>query len=92
MFNLVMVLFNLPTLALNVDYINQKEAKPTDSTPDATIECSDLQFVPSVLLPNSSAFFGVFDGHGGPDAAAYMKENAIKIFFKDADFLQTMKF
>ncbi|KAF9622849.1 hypothetical protein IFM89_034281 [Coptis chinensis] len=40
----------LTDLALNVDYINQKESKPTDSIPDGTIECSDLQFVPSVLV------------------------------------------
>ncbi|KAL5700714.1 protein-serine/threonine phosphatase [Ranunculus cassubicifolius] len=41
--------------------------------------------------PTPSAFFGVFDGHGGADAAAYIKKNAMKIFFKDADFLQTIE-
>ncbi|KAF9591687.1 hypothetical protein IFM89_005559 [Coptis chinensis] len=102
---------------------SKMEAKPTDPIPGGTIECSDLQFVPTIRsgsyadigprrymedehiriddlssylgsicsCPTPSAFFGVFDGHGGPDAAAYMKENAIKIFFKDADFLQTIE-
>ncbi|XP_010551103.1 PREDICTED: probable protein phosphatase 2C 13 [Tarenaya hassleriana] len=32
------------------------------------------------------AFYGVFDGHGGPEAALYMKENATRLFFHDADF------
>lgn len=38
--------------------------------------------------PSPSAFYGVFDGHGGPDAAAYVRKHALRLFFQDADFPQ----
>ncbi|KAL3652962.1 hypothetical protein CASFOL_002643 [Castilleja foliolosa] len=41
-----------------------------------------------VNFPEPSAFYGVFDGHGGSEAAAYVKKNAIRFFFEDADFPQ----
>ncbi|PIN23266.1 Serine/threonine protein phosphatase [Handroanthus impetiginosus] len=37
----------------------------------------------------SGSFYAVFDGHGGADAAAYMKNNATKLFFEDAELPQT---
>ncbi|KZV39315.1 putative protein phosphatase 2C 49-like [Dorcoceras hygrometricum] len=39
--------------------------------------------------PQPSSFYAVFDGHGGPDAACYLKNNAIKFFFEDAELPQT---
>ncbi|KAJ4896545.1 putative protein phosphatase 2C 13 [Raphanus sativus] len=33
-----------------------------------------------------SAFYGVFDGHGGPEASLYMKDNLTRLFFQDAVF------
>ncbi|KAL0288072.1 UNVERIFIED_CONTAM: putative protein phosphatase 2C 13 [Sesamum calycinum] len=39
--------------------------------------------------PESSSFYAVFDGHGGRDAAVYMKNNAMRFFFEDAELPQT---
>lgn len=33
----------------------------------------------------------MFDGHGGPDAAAYLRKNALRFFFEDVDFPQAFE-
>lgn len=57
---------------------------------DEHIRIDDLSAHLGSLLkcPTPSAFYGVFDGHGGQDAAAYVKRHAIRFFFEDADFPQ----
>ena len=62
-----------------------------ESMDDEHIRIDDLAahlgFVFKYPIP--SAFYAVFDGHGGPDAAAFVKRNAMRLFFEDADMLQS---
>lgn len=64
---------------------------PRGSMDDEHIQIDDLAahlgFVFKYPIP--SAFYAVFDGHGGPDAAAFVKQNAMKLFFEDANMLQS---
>ncbi|GER28422.1 protein phosphatase 2C family protein [Striga asiatica] len=64
---------------------------PRSSNEDQHIRIDDLaaQLGPSLLSwPKPTSFYAVFDGHGGPDAALYMKNNALRFFFAEAQLPQ----
>ncbi|AES95333.1 putative protein-serine/threonine phosphatase [Medicago truncatula] len=44
-----------------------------------------------VDLPYPSAFYGVFDGHGGVDAASFIKKNMLKFITEDSQFPSSIK-
>ncbi|KAJ4917452.1 putative protein phosphatase 2C 13 [Raphanus sativus] len=50
------------------------------------IDDLSAQFRSVVNFSLPSAFYGVFDGHGGPEASLYMKENLTRLFFQDSVF------
>lgn len=42
--------------------------------------------VTSAELPSPGAFYGVFDGHGGTDAASFTRENILNFIVEDSQF------
>ncbi|XP_058772669.1 probable protein phosphatase 2C 47 [Vicia villosa] len=42
-------------------------------------------------LPSPSAFYGVFDGHGGIDAASFIKKNMFNFIIEDSQFQSSTK-
>ncbi|KAJ1403042.1 hypothetical protein SESBI_27649 [Sesbania bispinosa] len=75
----------------NVRSGSYAEIGPRGSMDDEHIRIDDLAehlgFVFKYPIP--SAFYAVFDGHGGPDAAAFVKRNAMRLFFEDSSMLQS---
>ncbi|PSR92473.1 Protein like [Actinidia chinensis var. chinensis] len=62
-----------------------------ESNEDEHIHVDDLSAHLGYIFgcPLPSAFYAVFDGHGGSNAAAaFVKENAMRLFFEDANLPQ----
>ncbi|XP_047322320.1 probable protein phosphatase 2C 27 [Impatiens glandulifera] len=40
----------------------------------------------AIDLPSSGTFYGIFDGHGGTEAAVFVRENILRFIVEDSDF------
>ncbi|KAL5099682.1 hypothetical protein RYX36_004009 [Vicia faba] len=56
---------------------------------DILLECKCV--AQKLDLPSPSAFYGVFDGHGGIDAASFIKKNMFKFIIEDSQFPSSIK-
>ncbi|XP_073266813.1 probable protein phosphatase 2C 13 isoform X1 [Populus alba] len=59
------------------------------SMDDEHVRIDDLSAHLGSYFKCPSSFYAVFDGHGGRDAAAYVKRNAVRLFFEDVRLPQT---
>ncbi|XP_030523684.1 probable protein phosphatase 2C 47 isoform X2 [Rhodamnia argentea] len=48
-------------------------------------------FDSAVQVPSPGAFYGVFDGHGGTDAASFTRKNILKYIVQDSNFPAGLK-
>ncbi|KAK3025350.1 hypothetical protein RJ639_043859 [Escallonia herrerae] len=64
---------------------------PRSANEDEHIRVDDLSthLGPLYRWPLPSSFYAVFDGHGGADASAYVKNNAMRLFFEGGDLPQS---
>ncbi|KAL8244538.1 hypothetical protein R6Q59_010796 [Mikania micrantha] len=64
---------------------------PRKSNEDEHIRIDDVSSQLGSLypLPHPCSFYAVFDGHGGSEAASYLKEHAMRLFFIESDLPQT---
>ncbi|KAK6941128.1 PPM-type phosphatase-like domain [Dillenia turbinata] len=69
----------------NLQEINEIVATPSPSSSSRRRRSSDLAAA-APPEPNPSPSILVVDGHGGPEAAAYIRKNAMRIFFEDVNF------
>ncbi|KAJ7569731.1 hypothetical protein O6H91_01G091200 [Diphasiastrum complanatum] len=55
---------------------------------DAHVRIDNLstKFSPRFVGESPGAFYGVFDGHGGQDAANFVRENLLRFILDDVDF------
>ncbi|CAI9779715.1 unnamed protein product [Fraxinus pennsylvanica] len=82
---------------ISIEICRSESARSCSTSGQITtvFESPSSKFVPSICSGSlykwsqPSAFYAVFDGHGGSDAAAYVKNNAMKFFFEDASLPQT---
>ncbi|KAF7136001.1 hypothetical protein RHSIM_Rhsim08G0168600 [Rhododendron simsii] len=69
-----------PPILAPSSYVSVKVVSCSKRTQATVIE------TPNKNYPMPSAFYAVFDGHGGSDAADYLNNNVMRILFEDADF------
>ncbi|CAN0924273.1 Probable protein phosphatase 2C 27 [Linum grandiflorum] len=63
------------------------EEGPKRYMEDEHVCIDDLnQHLSSDLSSSSGAFYGVFDGHGGTDAASFVRKNILRLIVEDSQF------
>lgn len=67
-----------------------EDVGPRKCMEDEHVRIDDLSMQMGSIyrFPKPSAFYGVFDGHGGPEAAKYVKQHVKRLFFEEVGFPQ----
>ncbi|KAL4560161.1 hypothetical protein LXL04_032310 [Taraxacum kok-saghyz] len=79
-----------PRFNPNIRSGSHTDIGPRKSNEDEHIRIDDLSSHLGDLYnwPLPSSFYAIFDGHGGSEAATFIKTHATKIFFQDSDLPQ----